>query len=417
MKPLPSTISPVGVALIRAIALSGVPSIVFVAIALLSWPLTSQTHPDLGLYFRVAELVASGNLPYRDFRFEYPPFALVPCVAPLVWGGSAQTPEMYRLAFLFFNAAYLMVIARVVQLIIPKEGKSELIAMAALAIPAGILAPFLAWRYDLFPAMLTALAFLGAVHRKPLFCGALLGLAISAKLYPVVLVPIFALWFARFVNKRSAVPLVLGVLTTVALTLLPFCGGGLSGIVRVFTFHSQRGIHIESLSGGLILLMSSLAGEVSPTGVSFGAWHLVSPAADALAVWHGPLFVVLFGIFLAVAWRFIFSESNHRDPTAQLGLLSLGALLVFIVSNKVLSPQYLAWMFPFVPFFRIKQLSCFVLVCLASTFIFPFGYNYLLAGNVWIVLLLNARNLLIVGLLFWIAWDFTHSPPERRGSK
>lgn len=123
---------------IRGVLLVLFPAALFAAVAVLTWPLTLKCHPDLGLYFRAAEHVTQGDLPYRDFGFAYPPLALIPCLAPLLFGWGDVSPEMFRWGFLFANAAYLTVIAWVVRSILTQETLDESTPLYVLTLAAGI---------------------------------------------------------------------------------------------------------------------------------------------------------------------------------------------------------------------------------------------------------------------------------------
>ena len=81
------------------------------------------------------------------------------------------------------------------------------------------------------------------------------------------------------------------------------------------------------------------------------------------------------------------------------------ALLAFIVTNKVFSPQYMAWLLPFAPLLRPRQMMMFLAILVMTVIIFPFTYNQLIALQKLPVILLNLRNLLSVLLLAWVVID------------
>ncbi|EAZ88132.1 hypothetical protein CY0110_10907 [Crocosphaera chwakensis CCY0110] len=62
--------------------------------------------------------------------------------------------------------------------------------------------PLLPWRYDLFPSFLTILAFY-YLFKQPIISGILLGCGILAKLYPVILLPVFIIYFFQRKNFRA----------------------------------------------------------------------------------------------------------------------------------------------------------------------------------------------------------------------
>ncbi len=390
--------------------------LLFVLVAVITWPLTSDCHPDLGLYRRAAEQIMQGQLPYRDFRFEYPPFAAIACLAPIPFSMGDLSPERFRWGFLFANGVYLTIMAGTLRLTSNQKAQDEPIQLWVLTLGAGILSPFLAWRYDLFPAMLTSIAFLASTRGRAFLAGVPTGLAISAKLYPVVLLPVLCIMFTRRGELKSGLFMGLAAFGSLGLTLLPFIPDGMTGLGKMLTFHNQRGVHVESLSGGIVLLSNLLSGQFTPLGVSYGAWHIHSPVSDALASLHGAFFLSLYAIFILIAWQRIAQSRTQLIGARDLAVLSVGALLVFILSNKVLSPQYLAWLFPFVPFLRPFQAILFLLSCAASILIFPVAYDALLHEEPWAVILLNMRNGIMLLLLISVLLDLTGKPSATSGT-
>ena len=76
-----------------------VASAVFVAVAVavtVAWELSGDAITDIPLYQTYGERIAEGLVPYRDFRFEYPPLALPALVLPALVTGSL---EAYRAVF------------------------------------------------------------------------------------------------------------------------------------------------------------------------------------------------------------------------------------------------------------------------------------------------------------------------------
>jgi len=74
-----------------------------------------------------------------------------------------------------------------------------LTALAPLA-----LGPVLLSRFDLWPAALTVAALAALVYERPRLALGLLGLAVAAKLYPLVLVPLALAYVARRDGRREA---------------------------------------------------------------------------------------------------------------------------------------------------------------------------------------------------------------------
>ena len=83
-------------------------------------------------------------------------------------------------------------------------------------------APLLPWRYDLFPALLTLLALLCVVVNRPTLAGFWLGCGITAKIYPIILVPIFSAYYLAGRKYHELLSLLLATIGTTCLIMLPF---------------------------------------------------------------------------------------------------------------------------------------------------------------------------------------------------
>ena len=91
-------------------------------------------------------------------------------------------------------------------------------------------------------------------------------------------------------------------------------------------------------------------------------------------------------------------------------------MLAFIVFGKVLSPQYLIWLFPFVAVLDGRTGSVarkiFLLACVTTALFYPGpGFAMVLEHQAGAILLLNLRNLLLV----WLFLVLTCCPREELG--
>ena len=396
-----------------------VPAFFMIVVAQLTWPRVSGTHPDLNLYRDCAEKIAAGLTPYRDFQIEYPPLALVPCVIPWMIGKGQVSADSYRFLFLAANAVYLIAIAGATFIFARRVRLSSWRCIGALSLYAGVTAPLVPWRYDLFPAMLTAFALLAVSRNRPLATGIFLGFGIAAKLYPIVVLPVIGVYYMSKREWRPMWILVAGCAGTVFLVALPFYLIAGDGLLVFLHYHQQRGVQIESVTGGLFMLVCVLQHGFAPIGLSYGAWHLHSPFSDALAPLHSILFVSVYALFLGIAYsRFRLSKSESQESRLlELSQLCAAALLIFMLTNKVLSPQYLAWLFPFAALFPIRQAIWFVGVGAITMVIVPFCYGALLSCELWAVILLNLRNAMMVVLLIWICLSREECKPTPHDSR
>ncbi|GAB4217432.1 MAG: hypothetical protein OHK0022_59660 [Roseiflexaceae bacterium] len=369
-------------------------------------PSTINWHlMDLDTYANASGRLLEGMLPYRDFRLEYPPFAIVAFLLPHLLGfglpleGRAYD-GLFGLSILIYStltAVCLSLLAR--RWPIPRDAAGTL---GVYAVFVAILAPLLPWRYDLFPALLTLLGFIALLDRRPLASGVLLGLGVAAKLYPLVIIALFGTLLLARSDLRGLVRLALGAAGGLLLGLMPFLLITPSGLLSFLSYHELRGLQIESGAGALICLLGVLGLITVEPSFSFGAFHLASPLSGPALALLTPLFVLALGALLLVCFRHERRAAGQALSAERLAGQVAAVLLVFMLTNKVFSPQYIIWLLPFIPLLPRRQVLFCGLVCGLTIMLFPFLYGQLLALLPGPVLMLNLRNLLVLILIPWL---------------
>lgn len=393
--------TPIGIVL-----LIGFQAAALLLVALLTLPQIGQWHAlDLQVYFNDARSLLKGWVPYRDFNLEYPPLALAAFAGPfLAVRGKPLLFTEYAGLFLLQSAVLSAFIAWALAraAALSRPSRPAAVPLAVYTLLVVLTAPLLPWRYDLFPALFTILALVAVLAGKPAQVGVWLGLGTAAKLYPVVLLPIVGAYYLASVDWRAVRRLGLGFAGALALVVLPLLLSGAGGAMMEFLhYHELRGLQLESLPAGLILLAHMAGAARVSLSFNYGALHLVSPLATATLRWLPLLFIALYGaVLLCALARFRQDQVRYGSiPSASLVAYLTAALLVFIATNKVFSPQYIIWLLPFVPLLRSRQVGIAVAAFLATIALFPYDYANLLALHDGPVLVLNMRNLLVAGLL------------------
>ena len=345
---------------------------------------------DVAHYFDYAQRTFDGQVPYRDFSLEYPPGFLPVMLA----AGPADHGYYDRFRLLMLALGAFAIVLLVVALFLVGASATELAAgVLVLATLPLTLTPGLVFeRFDLWPAVLVLLALVSLLRERLGLSLAGLGVGATAKLYPLVLVPLVLI--ARRGSTRVRRDLAIGAAAALVL-VLPFALVAPRGLGHVASLLVRRPLHVESL-GGSILLAGHQLGAYEPTiYLSFGAsWDLAGPAARAVALVGS----VLEAAALIVVW--VFFARGPRGPR-ELLLAAAAAVTGFVAFGKVLSPQYLVWVAAAVPLalgrVRPFALTATVAAALLTRYIYNEGYNDLLeAGRVsWIMLV---RNLILVAL-------------------
>jgi hypothetical protein len=294
---------------------------------------------DTPVYREYGEAMAAGEVPYRDFEVEYPPGALPTFLLPTL--GSAEQYDAIFEALMLICAAALLALA--------VYGVAALggTPMRLLAVAAGIglfplaLGTVVLTRYDLWPAALTAAALAAVLTGRERLGLAVLGLAVAAKIYPLVLLPPVLVYVARRKGGREAA-LGLGVFAAaLAVVVAPFAVVAPEGLAESVERQLGRPLQIESL-GASFLLAANQLGLYEPTVVStHGSQNLDGGLPDALAATQ----TVIQAAALLAVW--ILFARGPATPT-RLVAACAGSVVVFVALGKVLSPQFLIWLVPVV---------------------------------------------------------------------
>jgi hypothetical protein len=371
-------------------------------------------RPDLSLYYRYSSSIVQGQIPYRDFPVEYPPLALLPMVLPQLLTGFVHSFRAYLIGLMVQNALLCSAVGLLVAKIAARH-HSQAFSRRTLAIYSlfvVINAPLILLRFDILPALLTVLALWFVIIARPSLAGIALGLGIMTKLYPAVLVPVVGLYYVMKRQYADVLKLMGGSIVAVGVVLLPFIPIGLNRLLLVSQYHQARGLQLESIPAGLLLLAKRWGWTTVEIVTNYGALHLKSPIADTIAKALPSLFLICWALAILSCFKRLQLERHSNYATIEQTLLICIALvlLTFIVTSKVFSPQYLVWLLPFMPFLHSKQLSIAIAMCILTLVIFPFSYSQLIEMKLLPILLLNLRNLAIVSLTlglmvspFWLS--------------
>ena len=357
---------------------------------------------DTPVYRAYGEQLLEGKLPYRDFDLEYPPGAL-PAFALPAFGAGADYEALFEAAMLVCGAVAVALLALALAALGVSPGRLYgAVALAALA-PL-LLGPVILTRYDLWPAALCAAALAALLWGRERLGFAALGLGVAAKLYPLALVPVALVFVVRRRGGREAAN-ALGVFgLVVAAVFLPFALVAPSGVAESFERQFERPLQIESL-GAALLLAGRQLGIYDPTIVSsHGSQNLAGSLPDGLATAQ----TVLQALAVAGVWL---AFARGRAGPVELVAASAAAVAAAVAFGKVVSPQFLIWLVPLVPFVvgaaRVRPATLVAIVFAASLVLtqlwFPSRYWDVVALEPvgWLVLL---RDVALVALFAVLAF-------------
>jgi Glycosyltransferase family 87 len=249
------------------------------------------------------------RLPYLDGQNEYP---LLSGLA--MW--AAAVPATSAASFFNWSAVLLTACALATAWALYRmAGRHAL--MFALA-PTLALHAFVNW--DLLAVALATVATLAFLRARDASAGGLLGLGAAAKLYPGLLLIPFAIDRLRTGRRREAVALVVVGAAVWLVLNLPFALAAPERWAEFYRFNTVRPPDFDSL---WFLL----------------GWHL-GLEWDVGVV--NSVSLVTFGVVAAAVWL-VASRVRQGFPAWTFGF---PLLVVFLLTNKVYSPQYGLWLLP-----------------------------------------------------------------------
>jgi Glycosyltransferase family 87 len=372
-----------------------------VARSLQVWLAGWGTGGDVSRYRLLGRLWGAGVTPYSGFLLEYPPGALPVFLGPLLLGGEASYPFYFGLEMMAFDLAALLLVVALARRLHPEKPAAEAVAGASYILFTAALFPVLYARFDLAPATLTLLA-LYLVYGDAAWAGAIvLGLAGAVKLWPLAVVPLFLVLGERREGFRGAARVAGLIAVGFFVPVLPVLARAGSRIVDFVSFHYQRGIQLESTWATLAIILSDLGMAPIQVDPRFGAVHLQGPAASAFARVSNPILVALALAPQVVAYRRGLGRSG--DLRGETGLLAAGcAVLGFLVGGKVLSPQFMIWLMPFMALFTVGTTGWVATLAISvlTSAIYPYWWPALLhqdPGHLAALAAILTRNGLLLG--------------------
>ncbi|MGP3988540.1 glycosyltransferase 87 family protein [Streptomyces sp. 3N207] len=285
------------------------------------------------IYHGWYEQLSSGTFPSDDVTWQYPPAAALVIFSPGLLTGLGLLS--YASAFFVLACAadavvlgLLLYAARRRGPRDPGAGSRSRAGVWAWVAGVPLLGPTAYARYDLMVTVLAVAALLAAA-RHPRAAGLLAGLGALVKVWPVLLLLGTPRGRATRVIWLSALVTVLVVTAGFAATM--------PGAMNFLSAQGGRGTEVESV-GSLALHAARQFGWEGQVLLRYGSMEFVGPGVRAVS----NVAVVLTGV--AFGWLLLWRLRARVWTSATLADAALAAVLVFVVTSRVLSPQYLVWL-------------------------------------------------------------------------
>jgi uncharacterized membrane protein len=360
-----------------------------VASALIRGGLVHSEHfGDVGLYADDAHRIVNGQIPYRDFFYEYPPGSLVVVILPALVS-TAHYATLFKVLMAVCGVATIVVTGRVSAAMGHSYRRTVALYVLFALVPVAA-GPLLLDEYDLWPALITVggLALLLA-GRERLGSG-LLGFGVATKVFPVLILPAALVWLYRRSGRRAALYALATAVAVAAATYVVFVALGPGGVWYSLQVQARRGLQKESFGAATLFVLDKL-GLYNAHIVEGAHWtELTGPAGNALA---------LLGTICQVAGAALVAAlvARRRPDTRTLVYAFAAAATGFVAFGKVFSPQYLIWLVPLVIVVGRALEIALLAAALVLTQLWFLGVvtPFDLDQGVWILV---ARDLLVIAL-------------------
>ena len=323
------------------------------------------------------EVLRTGTFPQSDVTWQYPPAAALAILAPALLPFLDYASAFFVLAFLADLAVLMLLLNTGL-----RPGRSLRGARVWVAgVP--LLGPTVYARYDVMVTAV-AVAALVAGTRHPRTMGALTGFAALLKVWP-------ALLLAGAVRRRAwgAAAVTVVALSGLFALLMP-------GAFAFLTFQRDRGTEVESL-GALVFHVARQYGWRGEVLLNYGSVEFLGPYVDVVSDLALALTALAFG------WLLLWRLRAGRIAPHTLADAALTAVLLFTVTSRVISPQYLVWLVGLAAVclcFRASRMTAPAVLVLAASLVtvleFPVRFADVVASTPLGVALLFLRNGLLV---------------------
>jgi hypothetical protein len=295
---------------------------------------------DMYLYRMYAHRMERGLWPYHGFFFDWAPGSVPPVLAP---GG---LPGPYYVAFHVLAFAYaavgLLALAYTLVLLEASTRRLYLAVAAAAAMPFALGAIAID-SLDYWPALFTGAGLAALLANRTRLAFGLLGFAVAAKVYALVMLPVVLIWVWRRRGRREAERATVVGIAVVLLVSLPFLIVGPTGLGYSTYTQFKRGLQMESLGASLLMALDHLG--LYNAHVVVGQPYSLDVGGRVAAV-VGVLFTIVTILALLAVYR---AYLRGPDVAQRLVTACVAALAAYVAFNRVLSPQYLVWLFALVP--------------------------------------------------------------------
>ena len=351
--------------------------------------LSHERFGDVGLYATDAQRMLDGQVPYRDFFFEYPPGALVVFIVPALVS-TAHYVTLFKILMVVLGAATIC-LASAIAALSGLDSRRSAFALGWIATSPLLVGPLLVDEYDVWPTFLLCLALFVLLRGRDRSGSGLVGFGAATKVFPAAVLPALLVWVFRRNGRRDALRCLAVAAVVAAATYVVFAALGPGGVWASIDVHLRRGLQKESLGSSVLYVLDQLGLYKAHIVEGNSNWtELTGTAGNTLATIGSLCQIAACIAVAAVALR-------RRADARTLLYAAAAAVAGFVAFGKVFSPQYLIWLVPLVALAGGIAANAMLGIALVLTQLWflrvvtPFDLD----GEIWLVVI---RDVLVVAL-------------------
>lgn len=343
------------------------------------------------------------TMPHNDVMWQYPPAAAAVFLSPDLLPFLTYFQGFVALTVLC-DAVILLGLLRVAR---REDGSMAGAVMWLVALPLMMATPFA--RYDIHVTLFAVFALL-CMRNRPRLGGVIAGIGAMVKVWPLLTL----LGVPRGKSTRDALvaaalscAALLGVFAVLFKDTLGFLGN-----------QGNRGVQVESLGGSALMAAKLVHLWPGKTNFQYGAFEYVGPYVSSIA--RASVGLTVLGFLLLLLWRVKANRWTGATPFDA----ALCAILVFTVTSRVISPQYMIWLLGLGAVCLTSKHSTqrpvawlLVATTALTTLVFPVFYDAeVLTNSTLGTVLLCTRNAMLLFATVWSGlrlWKATVLPKSQ----
>lgn len=281
--------------------------------------------------------------------------------------------------------------------------------------------PIILFRFELLVILLICLAFLLWEKNYPLLTAFTLGIATHVKVFPVIFMPYLILLTLKNSGFKKALELIsayfLGLISFLIFYVFIF-NARYVDIINALNFHALKPVGLESVWATIFMLNSLVFTNTLPMAQSGnGIWGI----SDTSILGPSSIYNYIWAVPFALLHLWFYIKSKH-SPHLKFDIrFCLINILLFLVFQKVIAPQYILWFVLLVPLLNIKlfienrswayNLIIIFLITFLYQYLYPLNYGQWVEGfqgkgDITLLIFLNSlRNILLIILCFRLFFD------------